>query len=68
MCIRDRYKAGLDRTGNQGEVSPWDFPTDLGIERPNYGAHGGLTAAGKADADKVRAIRRMAAQEGRLVR
>lgn len=52
----------------QHEVTPWDFPTDLGITRNNRGAHGGLTAAGKADASKVRTLRERAREEGRYTR
>ena len=47
---------------------PWAFPTDLGIERPNYGAHGGLKEAGKNDAAKKRALKEQARQEGRYTR
>ena len=65
----------LDRTGNSGPVSAWDFPLDLGIERPNMrpcgpagDGQGALTEYGRNDAAKVRALVEKARRAGRYVR
>jgi hypothetical protein len=52
----------------QQEVSPWDFPTDVGVTRNNRGAHGGLKEAGRNDAAKKRRLVAHARQEGRYTR
>ena len=63
--IRDGYSVRPDSTPTP-EHSPWDHPLDLGVTRPNFGAHGGLTKAGQNDLAKKRVLFAQARDEGRL--